>query len=132
MRLALLPSVLLLATACGSEVEDNAVPPPAAIEQLEQRLARHPCVSNLDEWERNYRYSRKAGLFTQYSLNPDFDVIEFHLRRAGSVTITAGRNVVQSPPDGDWPDSRPIEAIDGRFTLSSGSLRLAGCARRQG
>ena len=126
--LATIPALLFLA-ACGGIVDDTATPAAADIEQLESRLAAHPCIGYLARWERNYRFSRKAGFLSAHSLYPDLDVIEFHLRPVGTVRITAGRNVLQ-PRSADWPDSSPIKAIDGRYTLSSGALSLTGCPRR--
>ena len=118
---------MLLLTGCNTSVEDDAVPSAGDIEQLENLLSQHACVRELGQWERNYRFSRKTGLFSSYSLNPDFDVIEFHLRRAGEIRIHAGRNVMAPAPAGDWPDSRPIRSIDGKYTIGSGALALAPC-----
>ena len=119
--------VTLLLVACQDDVVDNAVPEPADVERLEARLAQHPCIGPLADWERNYRYSRKTGLFSPHSLNPDIDVIEFHLRRAGTIAISPGRNVMAPAPSGDWPDSNPIQSVDGKFTLSSSSLNISPC-----
>jgi hypothetical protein len=130
MARAVTSGLLLLLAACGTDVDDDAVPAPSDIRRLEQRLSQHPCVGALDQWERNYRFSRKTGFFSPYSLNPDLDVIEFHLRRASTITIMPGRHVLKPGPGGDWPDSNPIESVDGRLTLSSGSLRLSGCPPR--
>ena len=124
-RLAIL--ALILPAACFGDVDDDALPAPADIQRVEQRMSRHPCVGNLDQWERNYRFSRKTGLFSPYSLNPDLDVIEFHFRRSGTVTIVPERKVMVPGPGGDWPDSNPIRSLDGKFTLSDGSLAMARC-----
>jgi len=75
-------------------------------------------------------FSRKAGFIFPGSLNPDLDVIELHLRKVGSVTIRPGRHLMSPGPGGDWPDSRPIESIDGKYTLSTGALALQRCRRR--
>lgn len=117
-------ALLLAVTSCHSQVDDKAVPSAADVARLETELARHSCVGDLQQWERNYRYSRKSGFLLPGSLNPDLDVIELHLRRAGTVTIRPGRYVMTPAPGGDWPDSRPIESVDGKFTLSTGSLSL--------
>ena len=109
------PALLLLLAACHSEADDKAVPNAAVVERLEAKLAQHPCVASLEDWERNYRFSRKAGFVFPGSLNPDLDVIELHLRRAGTVTIRPGRNVMTPGPGGDWPDSRrPYSASTSR------------------
>jgi hypothetical protein len=118
---------LVLPAACFADVNDDAVPATSDIERLEQRLSQHDCVADLSQWERNYRYSRKTGLFTPYSLNPDFDVIEFHFRRVGTVRIDPGRKIMVPGPGGDWPDSNPIHSLDGKFTLSTGSLAMGPC-----
>ena len=119
--------MLLLVSACHGQVEDNATPSPTHVERLERKLAKHPCVGDLTQWERNYRFSRKSGLLSPHALYPDLDVIELHLRRVGTVRITPQRNVMTPGPGGDWPDSSPIRSIDGKFTLSSGALKLARC-----
>ena len=125
MKARVLPAALLLAaTSCHSQVDDKAEPAPADVARLETQLARHPCVGDLRQWERNYRYSRKPGFLLPGSLNPDLDVVELHLRRVGTLTIRPGRYVMVPAPGGDWPDSRPIESIDGKFTLSTGTLNL--------
>ena len=119
--------IVLLCGACHNGSHDNSVPSAADIDRLEQALATHPCVGSLDQWERNYRFSRKDGLFSSHSLHPDFGVIEFHLRKVGNVSVVAGRKVMPQRPDGDWPDSSPIQSIDGKFTVRNGSLNLAPC-----
>ena len=121
----------LLCAGCDISVDDSAVPAAADVERLERLLAAHPCVRQLDGWERNYRFSRKSGTLFGHSLNPDLDVIEFHLRKAGTVTVAAGRNVMAPKPNGDWPDSRPMEAVDGKLTLSSGKFSLSPCPRNR-
>ena len=126
-RLVLLASLILI--GCNPSIDDNAVPPSADVNRLEAKLSQNACIGDLDQWERNYRFSRKSGLLTPHSLYPDLDVIEFHLRRVGAVEIRPGRNLVR-PRATDWPDSSPIEAVDGRFTVSSGALALSGCKRR--
>lgn len=120
-------AALLTLSACNATVGDTVVPEPSAIDRIEQKLSRHPCVGSLEQWERNYRFARKTGLFTPYSLNPDLDVVEFHLRRTGTISIAPGRFVFEPPPGGDWPDSRPIQSIDGRFTLSTGAISHSKC-----
>lgn len=124
---ALFAALLPLAAGCSTDFEDNAVPKIVDIERLEAKLAQHPCVGDLGQWERNYRFARKSAFIFPGSLNPDLDVIELHLRRAGTVVIAPARNVMVPAPGGDWPDSRPIRSIDGRFKLSSGALDLQRC-----
>jgi hypothetical protein len=128
----LAPAILLLAAGCQAHVEDNAVPSAADIARLEAKLAKHPCIGDLQQWERNYRFSRKPAFLFPHSINPDLDVIELHLRRVGTVSILPTRNVMVPAPAGDWPDSRPIQSIDGRFTLSSGALALKRCQAAAG
>jgi hypothetical protein len=122
---------LLLLCACSYSVEDQTEPTSADIVRVEAKLAKHPCIGDLGQWERNYRFSRKTGLLSSYSLNPDIDVIEFHLRRSGTVAIEPGVNVMKPPPGGDWPDSSPIESIDGTFKLSDGKLGMPRCEARR-
>ena len=125
MRTRAAPLVVLLVTGCVAET-DNATPTPADVQRVEQILTKHPCIGNLDQWERNYRFSRKTGLFTSYSLNPDLDVIELHLRRADRISIRPGRHVWAARHE-DWPDSQLIQTIDGRFRLADNSLSLSPC-----
>ena len=114
-------------TGCYQQAEDPSVPSNAQVARVEAALAKHRCVETLSKWERNYRFSRKTGLLSSYSLYPDFDVIEFHLRRVGTVTIAPNMKIMPWSQNGDWPDSRTIEALDGRYALSSGELRIFGC-----
>jgi hypothetical protein len=130
MRVRLLALVLLLA-GCHADVDDRTIPSDHEIALLEARLAQQPCIGDLGGWERNYRYSRKRGLLSPHSLNPNLDVIEFHFRRAGSVSIEPGLKVLVPDPGGDWPDSAAIQSIEGRFTVSGNSLSLSGCKRRR-
>ena len=127
MEMRFVAAGLLALSGCNAAVADIAIPERSDIEKVEERLSQHSCVGSLGEWERNYRFARKSGLFTAYSLNPDLDVVEFHLRRTGTISIRPGRFVFEPPPSGDWPDSSPIKYIDGKFTLSTGSLRLSKC-----
>lgn len=124
--IAILPAALALAS-CSFEIDDASIPAEADIQRVERKLADHPCVGDLGQWERNYRYSRKTGLFSDYSLNPDLDVIEFHLRRAGTIAIAPGRNVMRTDQTPDWPDTRTIRTIDGRYKIEGGLLDLARC-----
>ena len=125
MKARALALVLLTASGCDSGIPDTATPPEADIQRVEVKLSQHPCVGNLDLWERNYRFSRKPSLLWPHSLYPDFDVIEFHFRRAGTIQIQPGLKVMT--PAGDWPDSAPIQALEGRFTLGGGALDMARC-----
>lgn len=118
---------LLLLAGCNAEIDDNAVPADADIERLEERLSQHPCVGNLDQWERNYRFSRKSGLFSPYSLQPDLDVVELHLRRVGTVSVKPGKHIWMPRHGGDWRDSKPARSLDGRFSLGDDKLVLSGC-----
>lgn len=68
-------ALVLLLSGCDTGVPDTATPPEADIQRAEARLAQHPCVGNLDLWERNYRFSRKPSLLWPHSFYPDFDVI---------------------------------------------------------
>ena len=122
-----LAAALLLTTGCSVDVDDSSVPSVGDIERLEAVLSQHPCVGDVNRWERSYRFSRKTGLISDYAFNPDFDVIEFHLRRAGTILIRPRMNVLTPTPGGDWPDSSPIRSVDGRFTLGSGKLTVARC-----
>ena len=62
-------------------------------------------------------------------LVPDLEVIEFHLRRASTINISPGRNIMESAPNGDWPDSNQIQSIDGRFALANDALMMPRCRR---
>ena len=125
MKAAVTLPLLLALSACHGTVDDPSIPSASDVQRLEDQLSRRPCVGDLGKWERNYRFSRKSGLLSPYSLNPDLDVIEFHLRAVGTIAIRPGRNIMAA--GGDWPDSGTIRSIDGRFTLTTGKLALSGC-----
>lgn len=120
-------SALLLLAGCDVQLDDTSVPSAEDIRRLETMLSKHPCVGDVGGWERNYRFSRKTGLLSDYTLNPDFDVIEFHLRRAGTISIEPRMSIMAPTPGGDWPDSSPIRSVDGKFTLGSGALTMSRC-----
>ena len=65
-------------------------------------------------------------MFWPQSDHPNFDVIEFHLRRIGSVQISP-RRARFSTGSGDWPDSSSIRSIHGSFVVSSGRLNVGRC-----
>ena len=124
-----LSSLFLVAGACSPERRADEVPSAEQIDRVETALSRSPCIGDLAQWERNYRYSRKAGMFFWHSINPDLEVIEMHLRQAGTVAVRPGRAVVEPSLSRDWPDIKGIRAIDGRFWLGNGRLQLRGCPR---
>lgn len=131
MRLACLAVAAIFCVACDDITLDASATPAATdVDRLEQMLARHRCVGPLDEWERNFRFSRRTATLYGHSLNPNLDVIEFHLRRAGTVIIEPGRHVMAPKPDSDWPDSAPMQSVDGQFTVSSGALSVRPCRSR--
>lgn len=121
----ILPAAAILLTACsgGSETE---VPSEAFVDLIEQRLAAHPCVGDIGKWERSYRFARPTGL-SAYTAQADIDVIEFHLRRAGTTTISPGRIVMRRGELDDWPDGQYIRSIDGRYRLGNSTLHLSRC-----
>ena len=127
MRPLLLSAAALAAAACSAPPADRLVPENADIERLEASLDGHPCIGSLDGWERNYRFARKQGAFFWHSLNPDLDVIELHLRRAGSFTIQPMRNVLAPASSSDWPDSKGIPFIEGRYNMNDERLQLPKC-----
>jgi len=114
---------------CSDPADELSVPRAADVDRLETAAARHPCVGNLDRWERNYRFAMSKRMFWPQSDHADQDVIEFHFRQAGSVSIAPARNVIGLGQDGDWPDSSPIRSLDGSFTISTGRLNLERCRR---
>ena len=115
--------LLLLGCAAAG---DSSVPSEEQISKVEAKLASHPCIGSLNDWERNYRFGMSKRMFWPQSDHPNFDVIEFHLRRAGSVTIAPGRAGF-STGSGDWPDSSSIRSIDGSFVVGSGRLNVGRC-----
>lgn len=127
MRAGFVAICFLAAASCSYEIDDPSVPQAQDIAELESALARHPCVGDLGLWERNYRFSRQTGLFSDYSLNPDFNVIEFHLRRAGTIRIDPDRRVVPWSKSQDWPDTNTIRSLEGRFKVDGGILEIGLC-----
>jgi hypothetical protein len=121
---------LLMLAGCSFDTGEGPLPAEADIDRLEAKLAGHPCVGDLNGWERSYRYSTKTGLLTPYSLNPDLDVIELHLRRAGTVTIQAGRTTFPSA-SGGWPDSAAVQSIEGRYKVTARALDLSCDVQRR-
>ena len=125
MKGVLASGLCLLLLACGAEGEFS-VPSEQQIAAVEARLASHPCIGSLASWERNYRFGMSKRMFWPQSDHPNFDVIEFHLRRVGSVEIAPGRAGF-STGSGDWPDSSSIRSIDGSFVITSGRLNVGRC-----
>ena len=116
----------LYLTACSAGNEES-LPGDVYIDLIEQKLAEHPCVGDLAQWERNYRYAKATGI-SAYTANADFDVIEFHLRRAGTTTIVAGRSVMPRGEVDGWPDGKYIRFVDGRYKIGENRMRLSRCA----
>lgn len=129
MRVGLTLSLGILAIGCSQE-RHSPMPREADIQRLEARLANHPCVGELDGWERNYRYKRTASAF--WTDNTDFSVIEFHFRQAGTITLAPVRRIIGPDNSADWPDSRAIRSVSGVFNTKSGTARLAKCRRESG
>ena len=125
MKGVIASALCVLLMACAAE-QDSSVPSEEQIASVEARLASHPCIGSLESWERNYRYGMSKRMFWPQSDHPNFDVIEFHLRRAGSVNIAPGRSRF-STGSGDWPDSSSIQSIDGSFVIGSGRLNVGRC-----
>lgn len=96
--------------------------------KLEQKLARHPCIGELDLWERSYRFKRTSGMFSSDST--DFSVIEFHFRRTGTITLVPGSKAVSPDDSENWPDSPSIETLSGRYNVKSGRLSVERCRPR--
>jgi hypothetical protein len=113
--------------SCFQHVDDSSIPARRDVLAVEAALARHPCVGDLNLWERNYRYSRKTGLFSPHSIHPDLDIIEFHLRRAGTIVIAPGVRVMRQDQGEDWPDNRTVQTIDGRYKIKGSQLDVAPC-----
>ena len=117
----------LALAACSQGGADPSAPKAQDVDRLEAMIATHPCVRKVDDWERNYRFGMSRRLFWPQSDHPDFDVIEFHYRRVGTLEIKAARNRFGYDESGDWPDSSPIRTVDGSFAISSGRLNIRRC-----
>jgi hypothetical protein len=125
MRAGCWIAAALLMSACSDE-SDRDVPVDAYINLIEQKLANHPCVGELAQWERSYRFAKPGGI-SAFTAHADHDVIEFHLRRAGTTTIAPGRNVMRRGSVDDWPDGKNIRYIDGRYKIGENVLRVGSC-----
>ena len=125
MKGVIASALCVLLMACAAE-QDSSVPSEEQVASVEAKLASHPCIGSLESWERNYRYGMSKRMFWPQSDHPNLDVIEFHLRRAGSVNIAPGRSRF-STGGGDWPDSSSIQSIDGSFVIGSGRLNVGRC-----
>ncbi len=119
---------LVLLGGCYRE-NPEAAPSAAQIAMVEKRLADHPCVGDLREWERNYRFAPATGI-SAYTTRSDLDVVEFHLRRAGTFTIEPGVNVLRRADSDDWPDGRNVHSLDGRFKIVGNGLAISRCRPR--
>jgi hypothetical protein len=74
--LTLAPTLSLFACSDGP----IPIPPKASwIDQIETRLAQHPCVKSLDRWERNYTY--KSEPYLEEHLVPFFGLTGWQLAR---------------------------------------------------
>lgn len=125
MKIITCISGALLLGAC-SGAADQAVPNAGLVNLIEQKLASHQCVGDLSQWERTYRFAKPTG-FSAFTAHADIDVIEFHLRRAGTVTVSPGRTILRRGEVDDWPDGKYIRSIDGRYKVGGDALRLSRC-----
>lgn len=128
MKGAILFAACLALIGCTSAEDETSTPREADVARLEAKIAAHPCIGSLNDWERNYRYGMSKRVFWPDSDHPDLDVIEFHFRRAGTIVIAPSRNRMRTGANGDWPDSSAIQSIDGSFVISSGRLSVGKCA----
>lgn len=122
-RITLIGALML--ASCGEEPSHSPVPAEADRAKLEAKLARHPCVGDLGLWERSYRFLR-----TPRMLDPDhtdFGVIQFHFRRAGTITLVPGHSVFTPDDSENWPDSPAVQALSGRYSIRSGALNVEKC-----
>jgi hypothetical protein len=127
MRIRAALFCVFLLSACGEESEHLPFPGEPDLVKLETKLSRHPCVGNLDDWERTYRFKHKPG--TLMSGSTDFGVIEFHFRRAGTITLTPGRKAVSPDDSENWPDSPAVKVLEGNYNIRSGTLSVQRCQR---
>jgi hypothetical protein len=127
MRAALGPCLALSLFACSQADEGRSIPRAEDVERLEAKVASHPCVGDLNGWERNYRFAHKRHMFWPESDYPDFDIIEFHFRRARTITIAPARNLIRTSEGRDWVDSASIQTIDGSFRVTTGELHMRRC-----
>ena len=125
MRAPILLISGLLLVSCGNDEGHSPLPVEADIEKLEAKLAGHQCVGDLDIWERSYRFHRNPRMLS--SDNTDFGVIEFHYRKAGTIVLVPGRNLVNPDDSTSWPDSPAVQALSGRYNIKSGTLSLDSC-----
>jgi len=126
MKPGLLAMSVLLLTSCNQGTADSA-PLETDVARLEAKLARHPCVGNLEDWERNYRFAKQEGFLWGYSIDPASDIIEFHLRRIGTVTIEPGIKVISPAQSEDWPEIPTVRSVDGTFGIVGGRLNVSRC-----
>lgn len=127
MKAAFVCASALLVAGCSQGPEGSPLPSAADVARIEARLANHACVGDLARWERNYRHASDRNFLWPQSDHADVDRIQFHYRRTGTVAIAATRNIIPANESGDWPDSSPIQTLDGTFTISSGRLSVEKC-----
>lgn len=123
IRVAILSMLLL--TACDDERNHLPQPLESDLVKLEAKLARHRCVGDLNLWERTYRFKRNPGMLASEST--DFSVIEFHFRKAGTITLVPGHKVVNPDDSESWPDSPAVEAVSGIYRIRTGTLNVERC-----
>ncbi|QNN64179.1 hypothetical protein H9L12_07270 [Sphingomonas rhizophila] len=121
--------LLPLLSACEA-ADGDGLPDERHVQRIEQRLAANPCIGDLRQWERLYRFADPGG-FSAYTAHPNFDVIDFHLRRAGTTTITPGRVIVPRGERRDWPDDRFVQSIDGSYKIGEDRMTLIRVPRCQ-
>lgn len=127
MKAAIALAFSLMVMGCSQTGDESPAPRAGDVDKLESRLSGHPCIGQLDGWERNYRLGMSRRMFWPQSDYPDLDVVEFHFRKAGTIAIAPTRNLVTASQNRDWRDSSSIQTIDGSFVVSSGRLNLARC-----
>lgn len=114
----------LFALGCSGE-SYPPLPAEADIRRLEAKLGQHRCIEGLGNWERNYRFRRVPSMF--WAEHTDFGIIQFHFRRAGTVTLRPGRRTIGPAESWDWPDSPSIRSVSGSYNAKSGTVRMQKC-----
>lgn len=127
MRAAAPLALCVLLLSCSGAQNELSTPREADVDRLEAAAVKHACIGQLHGWERNYRFAMSKRVFWPQSDHANQDVIDFHYRRAGAVEIAPARNLIALGENGDWPDSSPIQTVDGSFTISTGRLTVARC-----
>ena len=147
LAILMVAPILYLGACSGGPVPR---PPGRSLaDRLESKLAKHPCVGSLDQWERNYTFRSEPflvdfiGRFTGEAWRLgrwyDYGVVEIDLRKVGRAAVPEVGLAASRPgryrhalmplhqgiiDDSGWP------SVMGFYDIAADRLHIwAGCGR---